>query len=146
MNTVGQLLAKKGYRVWTVDADDNLYVAAGRMMDRSVHSMIVLEGGRPAGIVTSTDITRAVANHPESAARLLVRDYMTESLAAADEGDDLATTQAMMVERRIHHLPVTRNGDLVGVLDLLDVVKRQLQVADLLTEDLEAYISGTYPR
>lgn len=146
METVGDLLSRKGYRVWTVDRGASLYEASCRMMETEVNSLIVLEDGAPAGIITSRDLVRAIAVRPDSVSVASVGDFMTAALETASEADDLAATQARMVALRFHHLPVTRDGNVVGVLDLLDVVKRQLWAADVLSDDLEAYITGAYPR
>jgi len=142
METVGDLLSDKGYRVWTIDQGASLQEAASHMLQTAVNSLIVLDGGRPAGIITSRDLVRALANRPKSAGADLVAEFMSEDLEIATEGDELAAVQARMVARRIHHIPVTRDGSVVGVLDLLDVVNRQLSTARALTDDLSDCMTG----
>jgi CBS domain-containing protein len=48
----------------TVQADAPLVEAAARMEEHHVHRLVVVEpeGGRPIGVLSTTDIVRAVAN------------------------------------------------------------------------------------
>jgi CBS domain-containing protein len=70
-----------------------------------------------------------------------VKSVMTPFPWSVDVGEDLETAKAMMAERGIRHLPVSQEGDLVGVLSEHDVLNRD--GAGLVVEDVcrrDAYI------
>ena len=57
-HTVGEAMSRK---LFGVGPDDDVRVAARHMADADVHRVLVLEGGRMVGIVSASDIVRAVA-------------------------------------------------------------------------------------
>ena len=74
-----------------------------------------------------------------------VGDFMTRELVTVNEGDDLALAESMLRLGRIRHLPVVRQGKLVGLLtyrDLLrstgDTDRRSTTAADVMTREPEA--------
>ncbi|HZA50784.1 MAG TPA: CBS domain-containing protein [Myxococcaceae bacterium] len=66
--------------------------------------------------------------------KVLVRDYMTSPVTAIDEQESIARAQSMMRERHIRHLPVTRKGQLVGVVSER-VIFLLLSLSGLSAED-----------
>ena len=50
-----------------------------------------------------------------------VRDYMTSPAITVDERESVARAHSMMRDRGIRHLPVTRDGQLVGVVSERDI-------------------------
>jgi CBS domain-containing protein len=49
---------------------------------------------------------------------------------------------ARMTDRRIRHLPVCRDGKLVGIVSIGDLVKRKIEESVAEAETLKAYISA----
>jgi CBS domain-containing protein len=108
-------------RVMTVQADDPLEVAAERMQDSQVRSLVVLEHGRLHGILTEHDITRAVADgvDPGTAS---VWEYMTQDPATVSLDTDVWDAVRAMLEFDFRHLPVVQGGAVVGMVSLRDLV------------------------
>jgi CBS domain-containing protein len=48
---------------------------------------------------------------------------------------------AIMTERRVRHLPVVKDGQLVGLISIGDAVKTIMDEQEALIADLESYIS-----
>lgn len=70
-----------------------------------------------------------------------VKSVMTPFPWSIDVGEALGKAKAMMAERDIHHLPVSQDGDLVGVLserDLMNLDGEDLTIEDACRRD--AYI------
>src|SRR5215472_11337293 len=84
----------------TDSTTDTLRSAAERMWRQQTGSLLVMENGRLAGILTERDLLRAVA---------LGADPAT------------ATVDEAMATRWIRHLPVEENGRLVGMVSMRDV-------------------------
>lgn len=113
--------------------DDSVAVAARRMRDEAVGTLVVLDrDDRPVGILTDRDIVvRCVAEgrNPESTA---VADVMTKPVACVHESTPIETTLARMAGLATRRLVVTDDAArLVGILALDDVI-------ELLAEEAES--------
>jgi CBS domain-containing protein len=99
--------------------------AARLMRDHNIGAIVVVDGRKPIGIVTDRDIvTRIVASEKDPAA-VTVGEIMTEMPAVADEGVALHEALRLCGAEGIRRLPlVDRNGDLVGMLSLDDLLRR----------------------
>ena len=111
----------RGLAVW-VPRDAKVGEAARIMADRSVSSVLV--DSDPPGIVTDRDFRRrvlAAGRGPETPV------LEVASLAAQDRrGRERPIYEAwrILLDAGCHHLPVTRNGEIIGVLSATDLLKR----------------------
>jgi CBS domain-containing protein len=113
--------------------------AALIMRDRHVGSVVVVERGRPLGIVTDRDLVTRVMALGDSPEHLLVREIMTAFpiyLSATSSTEDAVRTMREMAVRR---LPVVDDeGELVGMIALEDLVihlGKQLHALGLAIDD-----------
>jgi CBS domain-containing protein len=109
----------------TVAPGTPLPAAARRMLDRDIGSVLVVEDDRLAGIVTTTDFVRVVADGPRAGAD--VDAAMTTDVVTADPQDTVREAADVMLEQGVHHLPVV--GDDAGLVGVVT------------TTDLAAYLS-----
>jgi CBS domain-containing protein len=72
-----------------------------------------------------------------------VADFMTRELVTVGEGDDLALAESMLRLGSIRHLPVVREGRLVGLVTHRDLLRsaaarphRTTRVDDIMVRDL----------
>jgi CBS domain-containing protein len=107
--------------VVTVSTDDTYARAAGVLKEHRISSVVVLDGDRPAGIVTERDVVHVVAEGSDPGA-VRVGQHMTTDLATADPKDDIADAARLMAQRRIRHLPVLDRGALVGIISIRDLM------------------------
>jgi CBS domain-containing protein len=115
-------------RVMTVQPDDRLEVAAERMRDSQVRSLVVLECKQLRGILTEHDIARAVADGADTGA-VSVWEYMTEDPATVTLDTDVRDAVRAMLEFDFRHLPVVQAGAVVGMVSLRDLVDAVLRAA-----------------
>jgi citrate synthase len=108
--------------VVTALPDDTVADAAARMHDRSVGSVVVVDGDRPVGIVTERDIVRMAAAGPSSAG-LKVAELMTADPDTVDPGESVQQAFATLTERGYRHLPVVDGGALTGIVSLRDLMR-----------------------
>jgi len=96
--------------------------AAGVMANFDVGAVPVIdEGGGLAGIVTDRDIvTRVIANRQDPTG-IPLGDFATKSTVEVSPDTELSDANHLMAEHRIRRLPVTKDGELVGILSLGDV-------------------------
>jgi len=140
MKTLKQLLEAKGRNVYSITPDARVFDALKLMADKSVGALIVMEGGRLAGIISERDYARKVILHGKSSHDLQVRDIMTSKVISVHPGQTVEECMALMTEKRIRHLPVTEGERLIGVLSIGDLVKEVIAEQRQTIEQLESYI------
>jgi CBS domain-containing protein len=104
--------------VLAVDPTASIGEAAEKMMEAGVGAVVVLEDGVwLTGIITERDILRAVAQRAR-AAEARVRQWMTESVITIDPETTVEDAAKMMFEKNFRHLPVMKDGRLLGIVSL----------------------------
>jgi CBS domain-containing protein len=96
--------------------------AARRMRSQRVSSLIV--EGEPPGLVTATDLRNrvlAAGLAPDTP----VREVMTMSLRTMPADTSLGELLLAMVDGGVHHLPLTREGRLVGMVTDSDLLRQE---------------------
>jgi sulfide:quinone oxidoreductase len=98
-----------------VAPEDTLGEVAERMQHDDIGSAVVVDYGRLIGIVTTPDLLRAFANrvHPSDAR---VREWMTADPVTVLPETTLDAAVALMADYGVHHLPVVKEGRVVGML------------------------------
>jgi len=140
MKTLKQLLEAKGRNVYSITPDARVFDALRLMADKSVGALIVMEGGRIAGILSERDYARKVILHGKSSHDLQVREIMTSRVITVHPGQTVEECMALMTEKRIRHLPVTEGERLIGVLSIGDLVKEVIAEQQQTIQQLESYI------
>ena len=108
--------------------DTPISEAADRMREAGISSVLVTEAGRISGIVTVRDISaRVVADRRDPdgpVAGIMTRDPLTLPPEAA--GSDVLH---LMMERSISHIPVAREGRVLGVVSKTDLTRVQAETS-----------------
>jgi CBS domain-containing protein len=142
MLRVNHLLARKGREVWSVDADQPVLEAIQIMADRRVGALPVTRGGELVGVVSERDYARKVILLGRSSAETPVWQIMSSPVVSVAPGDSVKRCMELMTERRIRHLPVVENGDMVGMISIGDLVRAVIEEQQETIEQLEKFISG----
>lgn len=107
--------------VAALDPDDPLPVAAERLISAGFRALPVVKGRKLVGILSRTDLVRALAEI-ETLKGLLVRDFMTPNPLAVAEDDQVDVAVKAMQSLGERSIPVVdRNRRLKGVLGMKDV-------------------------
>ena len=111
--------------VVSAQPDISIQEAALLMTDRSVSSLVLMEGNEPAGILTDRDIrTRCVA--PGLPLDTPVEQIMTRSIISTSTSDSLFDALLIMTRKQVHHLPVFDDrGRLKGILTITDIMRQE---------------------
>ena len=123
MNQVSEILGDKGRDVLKIDAEASALDAVRQMVGANIGSLLVTDGGEVTGIVTERDYLRRVAQEGPTDDSVTVRDIMSSPLIVVSPETEVDECMAVMTDRRIRHLPVVENGDVVGIVSIGDVVK-----------------------
>jgi CBS domain-containing protein len=96
--------------------------AAKTMKSARVGSLFVKKGKQLVGIVTDTDIVRRAVSSGKPLGKLTVEKIMTAPIRTIDAGKAVDEAQDMMGDHSIRHLGVTRNGEIIGVVSVRDLL------------------------
>jgi CBS domain-containing protein len=118
-----EILSAKGSKVFTVSADATLSDVVQQLVEHNIGSLVVCDGDVIVGIITERDILRAVREHRQDWAEVVVRARMTQRLISGSPEDDINKIMGLMTELRIRHLPVLENQKLAGMVSIGDLVK-----------------------
>ena len=142
MKLVRHLLETKGREVISIGEDASVFDAIQLMADRSIGSLLVMQDRNLSGIVTERDYARKVILKGRSAKNTSVGDIMSVEIMTATPEQTVRDCMTLMTERRIRHLPVVDEGDVVGLISIGDLVKAIISEQQEEIEQLEKYISG----
>ena len=143
MKSVAEILRNKpNAYVYSVDIDDSLLVGLQVMAEKGVGALVVLSGGRLAGIVSERDYVRKVALAERSMLSAKVSEIMTREVITVSPRDSVQHCLQLMTDRRLRHLPVVAEGELIGMLSIGDLVKQTIDDQASLIQQLEQYIRG----
>lgn len=109
-------------RLTTARPDERVQTAIARMLEDDVASVAVCDGGRLVGIFTERDVLR-LAGGGSAFGELKLRDVMTTELVTVAPDDDLVAAARLMQEKRIRHLPVIQDGNVLGILGIREVLR-----------------------
>lgn len=142
MKTVRELLQTKGYDIWSVAPDDSVYEALKLMADKNVGAVLVTGAGNLVGILSERDYARKVILKGRTSRDTPVREIMTEKVVYVRPDQTTNECMALMTDKRVRHLPVIENDQLIGIISIGDVVKAIISEQEFMIEQLENYITG----
>jgi CBS domain-containing protein len=118
-------------------------IAALRLMaEKGIGAVLVLEGGKLAGILSERDYARKIALLGRSSADTPVRDIMTAELHVVAPDDSVEHCMQVVTDGRIRHLPVLERGELVGLVSIGDLVKATIEEQRIELDHLQRYIAS----
>jgi CBS domain-containing protein len=142
METIKQLLDSKGHDIYTIDPDKTVYEAVEQMAQREVGALLVVRNKRPVGIVSERDYARKVILCGRSSKDTLVRDIMTTRLYYARPILTIEQGLALMSAKKVRHLPVIEDGEVLGMVTMGDLVKAVIAEQKFIISQLQSYITG----
>ena len=142
MNRVKEILDEKGHDVLQIEGDASVYDAVKQMVDAGVGSLLVTEGGEVAGIFTERDYLRRMTLEGRDDKGTAVREVMSSPLVVVTPEDTIDECMAMMTDRRIRHLPVVDENNVVGVVSIGDIVKFKSKQQSFEIKYLTDYITA----
>ena len=142
MNLVSQILEEKGRDVLTIDAEATVLEAVRQMVDANVGSLLVTESVEITGIITERDYLRRVALEGRTDEGTAVREIMSSPLVIVTAETTVDECMAIMTDRRIRHVPVVEDGEVVGLVSIGDLVKFKSKQQSFEIQYLTDYITA----
>ncbi len=141
MATVESILKTKGKEIYSVSPDCTILDALKLMSAMGIGAVLVMEGDKLLGIYTERDYVRRGVLEGNSEATSISK-VMTRQVYYVSPDESAETCMAQMVDKHFRHLPVVKEGKVVGVISINDVVKTVITDKDSLILGLENYMLG----
>ncbi len=141
---VQQILKSKATEgVFTVKPGSSVADAASVLSNNRIGSVVISTTGKTAdGILSERDIVRELGKRGAGCMSDKVDDMMTKNIVTCSCGDTADHILARMTNGRFRHLPVIKDGEMVGLITIGDVVKARLSELAMEKEALEGMIMG----
>lgn len=141
-DSVASLLKQKPAVIWSIAAEQSVFEAIHEMSDKSVGALLVMSEGSLVGIVSERDYARKVILLGRSSKNTRVAEIMTGEVLSVSPAQTLDECMALMTKHHIRHLPVIKDGKVLGMVSIGDVVKWIISAQEATIRHLEQYISG----
>jgi citrate synthase len=105
----------------TAGTEESLTTAANRMRQHGIGSVVVVEHGRPVGILTERDLLRAAAAAADPSS-VTVAEWMARDLDTVDADASIDDAWQQLSDRGYRHIPVTVGDELKGIISLRDIM------------------------
>ena len=142
METIKEILKKKGTEIWSVTPASKVFDALQLMAEKNIGAVLVIENERLVGILSERDYARKVILQGQSSKEIEVREIMSSKVLFVTPQLSVEDCMALMIDKRLRHLPVFENDKLIGIISIGDVVKSVLDEKKYQIAQLEQYITG----
>lgn len=142
MKLVQHVLDAKGRDIISVTAETSVLDAIKLMAEKTVGSLLIMQGDELKGIMTERDYARKVIIKGRSSESTEVGEIMTTDVCSATSQQTVNDCMALMTKRKIRHLPVIDDGMVSGMLSIGDLVQAIISDQQEEIQHLEHYISG----
>ena len=142
MQLVNHVLDRKGRNIISVKPDDSVLAAIRVMAEKNIGAVVVMQDDSLIGIMSERDYARKVIVKGRASDATPVSDIMTSEVFTATGGETVNNCMAMMTEKKIRHLPIVEDGNVVGMISIGDLVEAIIADQQEEIEQLEHYISG----
>jgi CBS domain-containing protein len=139
---VSEILRGKQADVLKIDASATVFDAIKKIVEQNVGSILVTRDGDVVGIMTERDYLRKIAIFGRTSHDTLVGEIMSSPLMYVTPETSIEEAMAIMTDRRIRHMPVVENGEVVALVSIGDLVKFQSQQQDFKIQYLTDYITA----
>jgi CBS domain-containing protein len=137
---VSDILRVKGGTLFTVSPDQALAEAVDIMAERDIGSLVVMNHGELAGMLTFREVIQAVVKNGGVIGATTVRAVMDEQPLVCSPDTAVDELRRMMLGRHARYTPVMNEAMLMGVISFFDVAKAVVEEQDFENRMLKAYI------
>ena len=141
MKTLKQILKEKQHQeIISIAPDKSIFEALALMAEKGIGALAVMEDTKLVGIFSERDYAREVALKNKASRTTNVSEVMTSKLIHGQANDFVASAMSTMTNKRVRHLPVMEDDEMIGMLSIGDLVKATIEYQEELITQLESYI------
>ena len=141
--SVRTLLSRKGRFVPIISSEVSVSDVIDKLdIDRAGALVVTDDNQTILGIITERDIARGLKRFGRNVVDKPVRELMSTHVRTCDVDEPVESVLRLMDEFQIEHVPVTKDGQLYGIITMLDLVRYRLNEIDTEARALKAYVIG----
>ena len=137
---VSDILRLKGSTLYAVTPNEPLAKAVAIMAEKDIGSLVVMEHGDVAGMLTFREVIQAIVKNGGTVGTLQVRSAMDDAPLTCTLETEMDEVRRMMLERHARYMPVMEMGEVKGVISFYDVAKAVVDSQNFENTMLKAYI------
>jgi CBS domain-containing protein len=142
MQTIKAFLHSSPRAICSVQPNQTVWEALQILAENNIGALLVIEGTQMVGIFSERDYARRVELKGRLTRETRVRDVMTAEFITISPDRKMHECMQIMTDNRIRHLPVMKDGQLLGMVSIGDVLLVMISEQKQLIEQLQSYISG----
>jgi CBS domain-containing protein len=139
---VREIIQLKGGTLFTATPQQSLSSAIDTMAELDMGSLVVMDGGKMAGMLTFREVMQALKAHKDNLSGITVGDVMVRDPVTAYPDMAANDLRRLMIEKHSRYLPVLDGELLMGVISFLDVAKAVLEEQSFENRMLKSYIKN----
>ena len=139
---VKEILRVKGNRLISAEPGGRAVDAVKTMAEQNLGSLVVLDQGRMAGMLTFHELLGALAKLGGALGDVKVSEIMVKDPVTTTPEMEVNELRRTMLETSARYLPVMQDGKLLGVISFRDVAKAVLEEQDFENKMLKGYIKN----
>ncbi len=139
---VSEILAIKGTVLYSISPQHTLQDAVSTMTELDIGSLVVVDNGQMAGLLTFRELLAALAKAGQNWREAKVAGAMMRQPVVAAPDMEVAELQRLIVEHRQRYLPVMQEQTLLGVISFHDVARAMLEEQGFENRMLKNFIKN----
>jgi len=139
---ISTLLHHKTADLWSIAPEATVFEAIKLMAEKNIGSLLVLSGGKLAGVFTERDYSRKIALQGKSSKDTRVREIISSQIVSVTPNHSIEDCMKLMTEHRVRHLPVLDGEKVVGLVSIGDLVNWIISAQNAAIAQMEQYIAG----
>lgn len=139
---ISEILRIKGHTLFTTVPGGPVLDAVKVMAQNDIGSLVVMDRGRLAGMLTFREVLEALAQREGSLGAVTVDEVYERDPLTATPDLDVMELRRVMLERHARYVPVMDGGTLLGVVSFHDVAKAVYEDQRFENQMLQSYINS----
>lgn len=140
---LAELIRGKSHEIVKIRDNRSIAEAATALTENKIGALLVEnDDDAIVGILSERDIVGGMGPHGADLHDVAVSELMTADIIRCSSNDTVNKAMAMMTDRRIRHLPVFDDKELVGFISIGDLVKCRIMEVQSEAEALRQYIAS----
>lgn len=140
MLQVSEILRVKGNTLFTASPETSVIQALETMSEQDIGSLVIMERGQLAGMLTFREIIRHVNNNHGAVGATSIRNIMDDRPVSVSPDTAADEVQRLMLENHSRYIPVMDGTVLMGVISFYDMAQAIVAAQKFENSMLKAYI------
>lgn len=129
-------------KVISINENDSVYDAIKVLSEQKIGALPVLNNQKKlSGMLSERDIIQKVSfNKTIDLSHTQIKSIMTTKIITCNQDTESNVLMTIMTNNKIRHIPIIKQGSLIGIVSIGDVVKRLLEKFNLENAELKSWL------